>query len=471
MNDQQGHAVSLRLRLLVIIGASLLGVWSCVAVWMLIDVREEVRGALDDRLAASARMVAGLISQLPPQELTPKSNERVNVALDVIARDGLACEVSLMRGEVMATQLARTSGSPGMAGAPSGYGTHTLGGRQWRTFVLESGALRIATADRIDVREGLLRDIALTAGIPFLLAMAASLLLLWFGIGRGLQPLEQLRAALARRRPDEAGALPRMISPPELRPLVDTVEHLLARTHAAIERERRFTDDAAHELRSPLTGIKTNLQVLRLATGRPEHEATAARALVDAERGVQALQSTLEQLLSLARLDGLTTSGCVEPADADRTARMAIAETAGGAGVHFDGHGADLAVAVPEQLLRAALRNLLDNALRHGASTLPVKFTIERSAPGSVRFRVRDRGTGMSEADCAKALQRFWRRSQGTGGSGLGLPIALAIAQRHGGTLTLHPVPEGGLAAELILPACTPSPENVKKSSDVANLA
>lgn len=462
---------SLRLRLLAIIGASLLGVWSLVAVWMLVDVREELSTALDGRLAASARMVAGIVAQMPAPSMSGEP-AAIEHALDVIARDGLACEVSLLRGEVTATPLARTAGSPGMASTPAGYGTYTFGGRPWRTFVLESGGLRIATADRIDLREGLLRDVALTAGVPFVLALAASLLLLWAGIGRGLQPLEQLRAVLARRRPDDASPLPDLASPPELRPLVDTVRHLLARTHAAFERERRFTDDAAHELRSPLTGIKTHLQVLRLALARPGHAATAMQALSEAERGVQALQATLEQLLTLARLDGLAVHGCTQPADAEATARQAIADALQGAGrvggadgidgvapapraeVQFDARGIALAVAVPAPLLRAALRNLLDNALRHGSNNAAVQLTIDRPATGQVRFRVQDHGRGMREDECVQALQRFWRQSPGTTGSGLGLPIVQAIAQRHSGTLALHPVPTGGLAAELTLPVC-----------------
>ena len=465
---------SLRLRLLAIIGASLLGVWSLVAVWMLVDVREELSSALDDRLAASARMVAGIVAQMPPPAVT-NVPDAMGHTLDVIARDGLACEVSLLRGEVTAAPLARTAGSPGMASTPAGYGTYTFGGRPWRTFVLESGGLRIATADRIDLREGLLRDVALTAGVPFALALAASLLLLWAGIGRGLQPLEQLRAELARRRPDDASPLPALASPPELRPLVDTVRHLLARTHAALERERRFTDDAAHELRSPLTGIKTHLQVLRLALDRPGHAATASQALVDAERGVLALQATLEQLLTLARLDGPSARGCAEPADAEATARQAIADALQGAGstggamgvdraegagpaaraeVQFDAPGSALAVAVPAPLLRAALRNLLDNALRHGGGNAAVQLAIDRPATDQVRFRVQDHGRGMREDECVQALQRFWRHSPGTAGSGLGLPIVQAIAQRHGGTLALRPIPSGGLAAELTLPVC-----------------
>lgn len=237
-------------------------------------------------------------------------------------------------------------------------------------------------------------------------------------------------------------------------------------------RERRFTDDAAHELRSPLTGIKTQLQVLRLALGRPGHAATANQALADAERGVQALQATLEQLLTLARLDGPAASGCAEPADAEATARQAIADALQGAGgtdgatgveaagaaahaaVQLDAPAGALPVAVPAPLLRAALRNLLDNALRHGGGNAAVQLAIDRPAAGLVRFRVRDHGSGMREDECAQALQRFWRHSPGTTGSGLGLPIVQAIAQRHGGTLALHPIRTGGLAAELTLPVC-----------------
>ncbi|MBU1441320.1 MAG: two-component sensor histidine kinase, partial [Gammaproteobacteria bacterium] len=371
--------------------------------------------------------------------------------LDVIGRDGLACEVSLLRGEVMIQTLARTSGSPGLAEVPTGYGTHTFGGKPWRTYVLEQGGIRIATADRIDVREGLLRDIALTASIPFALALSGSMVLLWFGIGRGLKPVEQLRAALALRRPEDASALPPMRSPPELRPLVETVERLLARTHAAIDRERRFTDDAAHELRSPLTGIKTHLQVLRLASRKPEQERIAAQALTDAERGVLRLQATLEQLLLLARLDGTAAIEVFDPADAAAAVRQAVDDARTKPGttqeIRVECPSKPIAARVPAPLLNSALRNLLDNALRHGAGS-PIFLRVESPATDRVRFTIEDQGPGMSDEECAHAVERFWRRAGG-GGSGLGLSIANAIAQRHGGSLVLCRGASGGLVVHL----------------------
>jgi len=359
--------MSLRLRLLAIISLSLTVLWSLVALWMFLDVRNELRTALDDRLAASARMVAGLMLQFPATSVPASAPN--DSPMDIVARDGLACEVSLLRGEVM----ARTTGSPTLARAEPGYGTHTFGGRLWRTYVLEQGGIRIATADRVDLREGLLRDIALSAGVPFVVALTGNLLLLWFGISRGLLPIERIRAALARRRPDDEVPLPDTDVPAELRPLVETIHHLLERVHGAIARERRFTDDAAHELRTPLTAIKTHLQVTRLAAAQPATTAVMMPALNSADQGVIRLQNTLDQLLLLARLDGRVESDRAESTDAGLAARQAMDDalaSQGAAGrLVFEAPDEATELCVPEALLVSALRNLLDNALRYSPPT------------------------------------------------------------------------------------------------------
>lgn len=442
---------SLRLRLLVIIGSSLLVLWSLVAAWMLADLRSELRTALDDRLAASARMVAGLVAQLPP---SPVAGGAPPPSLaDVIGRDGLACEVSLLRGEVRVQTLARTASSPGLDDLPPGYGIRTFGGKAWRTYVLQDGPIRVATADRIDVREALLRDVALTAGVPFAVALAGSLAMLWLGIGGGLAPLERMRKALERRRPDDAAPLAAMTVPKELAPLVGTISHLLERVRAAITRERRFTDDAAHELRTPLTAIKTHLQVLRLASGPGGLPAAAQEALGHADQGVLRMQRTLEQLLLLARLESDEDFAAGPNCLAGDAVREAIhdAEAAHGrpGQVQVEGVLEDAAVAAPCGLVASALRNLLDNALR--SAPAPVTLRVERRDQDRLSFLVLDRGPGLSEAECAQAVQRFWRRSKAGPGSGLGLSIVGSIASRCGGELSLRPREGGGLSAELTM--------------------
>jgi len=450
-------AISLRVRLLAIIGASLTLLWSAVAIWMFLDLHHELRTVMDDRLAASARMVARLVLQFPPS--TSLASGRNGSALDVIARDGLACEVSLLRGEVMAQTMARTAGSPDLALASPGYGTHIFGGKLWRTYVLEQDGIRIATADRIDVREGLLRDIALSASVPFVVALVGGLLLLWFGIDRGLAPIERVRAALSKRRPDDDIPLPETDTPPELRPLVSTIHNLLERVRGAIVRERRFTDDAAHELRTPLTAIKTHLQVASLASTKPQAEDILSQALSDAGRAVLRLQATLDQLLLLARLDAGTEPASIDCVDAVSAAHQAVGDvklTHGAAGRKIQTEAESdlpLFVAIPEVLLVSALRNLLDNALRYSPPSSMVQLKIASADSGRVCFRVLDEGPGLSDTECKQAVERFWRRCSGTQGSGLGLSIVRSIGNRFGGELQLRRRPERGLEARLFMPA------------------
>ncbi len=453
--------MSLRLRLIGIIGLSLVLLWSLVALWMFTGVQRELRLALDDRLAASAHMVAGLVARLPPQQLR-SDDAAAAPALDVVARDGVACEVSMMHGEVAIQTLARTAASPRLDQAPPGYATRVVNGHEWRVFVLRQGALRVATADRIEVREGLLRGIVLAAAAPFAVAVTGGLLLLWFGVGGGLRPLENLRKALAARSPDAVEPLPALKLPLELQPLVETIRRLLARVQDAIARERRFTDDAAHELRTPLTAIKTHLQVLRLSCkGQPMGDVTA-QALANAEAGVLRLQRTADQLLLLARLGRQETEASVQ-VDAVRAAKLAIADALAGNPMAGTGPAPRVALqstpaaatavlSVPEPLLVSALRNLLDNALRHTAAAVSVGLQIRR-VDQRVEFAVLDEGPGMTPAELLQAPQRFWRRSGGTSGSGLGLSIVDAIAQRYGGELRLERRNPRGLEATLSFPA------------------
>ncbi len=232
------------------------------------------------------------------------------------------------------------------------------------------------------------------------------------------------------------------------------------RVQEAIERERRFTDDAAHELRTPLTAIKTHLQVLRLACAESGLHGAAGEALANAQQGVGRLHRTLEQLLLLARLEEAAKPDHPPRVDALHAARLAIDDAsagvtqgaaAGGPRVELQSAPSAASLAVPEALLVSALRNLLDNALRHSPRPGSVVLRIE-PLPGRVTFCVLDEGPGMTAGECAQAAQRFWRRG-GDAGSGLGLSIVAAIARRHGGELHLVPRQATGIEARLCFPA------------------
>jgi len=445
--------MSLRLRLLLIIGVSLSVLWGAVAGWMFMDARQSLRDALDDRLASSARMVAGLVAQLP--DAGSLGNGNSSTPLDVIARDGIACEVSLLRSNIMVDVVARTAGSPDLTRLEPGFGIHVYGNQRWRTYVLRQGDIQIATADRIDLREALVQELVLSAGLPFLVALFGSLLRLWFGISRGLAPLERIRALLARRRPGDDSPLPEVRAPDELRPLLQTIEQLLDRVQAAIVRERRFTDSAAHELRTPLTGVKTHVQVAKLASQRPGESEALEAALIGADQGVQQLQIILERLLQLARLEGQPTeTETSNPADAACAAIEAIKPVHDHAVDRISLHQAAACppVRVAQPLLVTALQNLVDNAVHHTPANARVVVSIGLHNDDTVRISVQDEGPGLSEQDRMQAINRFWRRDPKVAGSGLGLSIVDAIVRRHGGTLTLLERNGPGLEARLLLP-------------------
>lgn len=436
--------MSLRLRLLLIIGCAFSLLWVVASAWMLVNLRSEFSAALDERLAASARMVAGLLAQSAAPLLPAISPTRA--VQDVGAADGVACEVRLARGAV----VARTHNSPETLGlAASGYRTRTIEGTRWRSYTLEQNGVRITTADRMERREQLLHGVAATAAVPVLIAIAGSLVALWFGIRSGLAPLEKIRKALETRDPAAPTALPALPAPAELAPLVATIDALLLRIGGAMERERSFTGDAAHELRTPLTAVKTHIQVARLAGGG----AGTATALAHAEQGVLRLQSTIDQLLLLARLEGPFPFDADDAAGARSVADAAVQQLAPDCQrrIAIVGDGAARALAMPSALAVTALRNLLDNALRHAPADSTIVVRIDAS-PGALSFSVDDEGPGMSEAERRQAPQRFWRKGRGQG-SGLGLSIIDAIAQRYGGRLVLENRAQGGLTARLTLPA------------------
>lgn len=450
--------MSLRLRLLLIIGISLTVLWSAVATWMLMDARHSLREALDSRLAASARMVAGLVAQFPNLQELAQSAER---PLDIIARDGVACEISVVRSEVEIQAVSRTAGSPDMSQVALGFGTHVHGGKRWRTFVLREGHIQIAAADSIEIREALVREIMLSAGLPFVVALFGSLLLLWIGIGHGLAPLERIRDLLSRRRPGDDSPLPKVKAPVELQPLLRTIEELLERQQAAIMRERRFTDSAAHELRTPLTGIKTHIQVAHLAAQRPGERNTLDTALSQADQGVQQLQNILQRLLELARLDG--QSARMESSQADEAVYAALHALKAIYGDTIDQITLDVRskpgpVQIEKSLLTVAVQNLIDNALRYTKAQQPISLRIEAGEPGYLRVSVLDHGPGLSDSERDLAMNRFWRGSQQQAGYGLGLSIVNAIATQHGGTLELLNRQSGGLEARLTLPLSAPTP-------------
>lgn len=437
--------MSLRLRLSLTLGSAFVLLWALAATWMLFDVRNQLMQSLDQRLAASARMVAGLLVQLPQPQLGEGGTTRLS-AEQLGIENGLACQISSLRGEI----LARSHAAPDSAlnAQRTGFQDQMIGDTAWRSFTFIQNGMRITTADRLDERTTLQRSVLLAAALPVFVALLGSLIVLWIGIGNGLAPLRRIRTALAQRSADSVEPLHIERLPRELTPLVETQNQLFARIAHMLERERRLTDDAAHELRSPLTAIKTHLQVAAMTEGD-----TAKRALAQAEIGTDRLHRILEQLLMLARVEGRVSFDDGLSCTAVEVAQQAIADSGQQPGPHIELCGAQEVsprpLAMPSTLAVAALRNLLDNARRHTLEGTAVRLTLTQLDESRVRFSVQNHGPGVPPEMVERLTERFWRSGAGEG-SGLGLSIVKAIAERC--ACELRFVPHGdGLVVELVV--------------------
>lgn len=436
--------MSLRARLLVIIGIALAVLWSAAAVWMFRDLDRSLQSTLDERLAMSARMVAGLLAQSSFSLDTATTGARDSLV--VPGSRTMACQVRSLRGEIIAT--TRDAGHAPLQSTDPGYRTVFLEGQSWRTFTLRTEGFDVTTADRIDERSLLRQRIALAAGIPFLIASIGGLLALWFGVGRALTPVRSLQNELTCRGLDATVPLATERLPAELRPLVNALNGLLERVTRSIQRERSFTSDAAHELRTPLTGIDTHLQVARRTSGE-----TAARALDDAATGVARMRSTLDQLLMLARLEGRASFEDGERITGQEAIERAL-DAAGGDPDHrvrISGNASHGELDIPAAIAVVSLRNVIDNALKYSPRDCRVDVELEETEDATT-FRIQDHGPGMSESELAMATDRFWRRAHTGSGVGLGLTLVQGIVERFNGSFELSRGPDRGLIATLRLP-------------------
>ncbi|WP_294997356.1 sensor histidine kinase [uncultured Stenotrophomonas sp.] len=307
-------------------------------------------------------------------------------------------------------------------------------------------AIRLRVAETLRKRHRLERKLLLTS-IPFqaaILALAAWLA--WSGTGAAARHANQVARRLASPRPDPLAPLqPAQEAPRELWPAVQAYNALLQRLDAMQAAQRRFVSNAAHQLRTPLAAMQVELE-----SSLRQHDPQAQQlALSGTLAGLARMQHLVNQLLMLSRTEDPHGSALpLRPVDLAALARGVVeryADRALAAGVDlgYDGPEHGVQVAGEPQLLREALANLLDNALRYGAVPGVITLGLAQAA-GRVDVWVDDDGAGIAEAERSRVTERFYRASSEGDGCGLGLAIVAEIAQRHGAELRIDTAPSGG---------------------------
>jgi two-component system, OmpR family, sensor histidine kinase TctE len=307
--------------------------------------------------------------------------------------------------------------------------------------------MRVQVGKSLVVQQRIARELIADMLAPLLAAGVLLSLAVYGGIQRGLAPLTRLTAQLENRSVNALSPIGMTQAPNEVHALVQAINGLLGEVARNVNQEKRFINDAAHQLRTPLAGLISQAELAQRENTDPVLGARLGKVLTGAERSAH----LVHQLLTLARTE---TTARREPLDLGALAREVAREwtpRAVAAGVDLGFEGDEHRQVLGEALqLREAMANLIDNALRYtprgSAVTLKVEADGERT-----RLLVEDNGPGLSDVDMTHVFQRFWRASEQPGGCGLGLAIVSEIARRHGGEARAEPVSPHGFRVVLTL--------------------
>jgi two-component system sensor histidine kinase TctE len=308
--------------------------------------------------------------------------------------------------------------------------------------------MRVQVAKSLAAKEVLARELVRDVLIPLLALGTVLSVLVYGGIRRGLAPLQRLEAQLAHRGTAALTPIELTEAPQEVHSLATTINELLATLRRSLSQEKRFLNDAAHQLRTPLAGLISQSE---LAMQETDPQALRER-LQKVHLGAQRSAHLVGQLLALARTEAAIERQSVDISALAREVAKDCTRKAVSAGIDLGWEGEDvLTIPASRVLLREALGNLIDNAIRYAGKGASVTVSSRTEGPWCV-LAVEDNGPGLRADQLPHVFERFWRASELPGGCGLGLAIVAEIAQRHQGEARVSAVQPHGLQVELRLP-------------------
>lgn len=438
---------SLRGRLFVILVAATTLVWLCGFLWIYAGSKARLERVLDARLQEAARMVSSLVSQGGPTVL---SSDRWPAAAVEYERQ-LSCQIWSLDGQL----LARSGSAPDIVPAAGGEGfaDRDMDGETWRFYVIENPAkgVRVMVGDRLGLRDQLVANLASGLLLPALVIIPALGPLLWASLRSGLRPLSDLADELRARDAEDMRPVSTRQAPDEVAPLTAALNALFLKVEAARRHEREVTALAAHELRTPLAGLKLQAQVAMAAEDAGVRNAALTQLVVAIDRTARLVR----QLLVLARFDagmapklsdGVSVGGVLAEVLA------ALGPVPDGLHIIVDPELERLVGHSNHELLGLALRNVLENALQHSppGGTVRWRFDAARSA-----VILEDEGPGIPEMELPQVRRRFFQGTRrSVAGCGLGLSIVdRALATLGTEFLLENRVDRSGLRVVIPLPA------------------
>jgi two-component system, OmpR family, sensor histidine kinase TctE len=452
---------TLRRQVLFWLGWPLLLLWSVSSVVDYDIANRFVNLAYDRALLESALDIGRQVKVL---------NDRIYVDLPEIALQMLQSrESGRLYYRVTGPRNEYITGEPDLPPPPDpfsgrvNYYDDEYRGRPVRTVTLQlpleagktDGMVMVQVAENRSARNEFARQILLRMVLPQALLIVVAGMMLWYAVGRGLAPLVTLRHEIENRSHRDLSALPEEHAPQEVRPLILAMNALLERLSLALAAQQRFIADAAHQLRTPIAGLKTQTELALRQAPAGEAQTTLRQLRSATERATH----LVNQLLSLARAEPI--AGRIQPAqliDLLQLARDATTDWVPRAlernvDLGFDAASAAAYVDGDPFLLREMLNNVLDNAVRYTRPGGQVTVCVATGVAGPM-VSVEDNGPGIPDAERARVFERFYRvLGTGVEGCGLGLAIVSEIAQSHGAQVSLNPGPNGqGTVVKIVFP-------------------
>lgn len=414
---------------------------------------------IDESLQQSARALAAMVH---PDNAYPNSalSKNASTLLSESSGEPVYYSAYLMPGGLLFGNLKFSVPNHG-AGPQRVFYTEQVNGEELRAIALVQPIdtsegrkwLTVQVAKSHDAQQHLYRDLFLAMVIPLALLILTTSALVWWGIGRGLRPFKRLQQLLESRKPQDLSPLDIGDAPQELVTLFGALNHLLVSAGESIDRQRHFIGDAAHQLRTPLAGLKSQTELaMRESTSEFQSERLAL-VHTSATRSIH----LVNQLLTLARSEPGNQSSILRVhMDLARLIRELTAEAvpralAAGIDLGCESTLNEAWIEGNSVLLRELFVNLVENAIKYipRGSCVTVRLQEQK---GHFIVEVEDDGPGIPDSDKQRVFERFYRRQQDGSGCGLGMAIVREIAERHGGTVSLRDAIPHGLIVRIELP-------------------
>lgn len=440
---------SMRVRLFYILLITTGIVWLSAVAWIFASTDAQLQKVLDTRLMEAARMVSSLVVK---QDMGQKADPVIPMEAHPAYNRQLSCQIWTIEGEL----ISKSDGAPDqeLSAEQSGFSETTVNGEAWRVYTVHNAdvGVRVMVGDRIDFRDQLINNMIKGLLLPALLILPVLAGLIWLSLGRGLFPLKAIADNLHARDASDFSPLESAGVAREIAPVVKALNGLFGRVAGIREREQNFTAFAAHELRTPLAGLKTQAQIA-LASSDP---AIREKALSQIVHGVDRTGRLVRQLLDLAAIEAGEPSPQRVVIPVGETLKALRHEVLGHVAPHadfvIDACLLELRLVTHPDLFRLAARNLIENALLHTPEGGTIRCSLTQTSD-ELAIRIDDEGPGIPEDELERATERFFRgRHKSSVGSGLGLSIVELALRSIGARLTLTNRAEGGLSAAIVVP-------------------